>query len=275
MYLIKAVIDFIVILLLVRLIIKPNEAYFHPIYRLIYRITDPVLVPARAITSGVGKAVVLSLVALLVLRGLVYVGMGSTSLLSGIGLSFHSLFKLLFQVYMILWFVSVLSERAFGSATLNFIQRAFLPLHRVSGRFGVQRRHFHLFAFLFLWILYGLVSLVIRYALEAHSPVGASSVTPLSGFVEGLILIIGLFPFPGFFSLIIVVGALMSWVSPDPSNPIVQAIYGISEPLLQPFRRYVPLIGGIDVSPIVALLCFQLLGTLAYQLLSGLIRMGG
>ena len=84
-------------------------------------------------------------------------------------------------------------------------------------------------------------------------------------------LVIGLFPFPGFFSLMIVIGALLSWVSPDPSNPVVQAIYGVSEPLLSPFRRYIPLLGGIDISPIVALLCFHLLGTVAYQIIGGLL----
>jgi YggT family protein len=87
---------------------------------------------------------------------------------------------------------------------------------------------------------------------------------------DGLLLTIGLFP--GFFSLVIIVGALLSWVSPDPYNPVVQAIYGISEPLLAPFRRFVPPIGGIDITPIAALLCFQLLGNLGQQFISGLMQ---
>lgn len=272
MYFIKAVIDFFLVLLLIRLVIRPNEAYFDPIYRLIYRITDPVLFPTRYVTRDLNKGVVLILLALIILRGLVYMGAGSMSLISGVGVSFLNLFQLLFQAYMVMWFVSVLSQQAFGTSFLNLIQRAFSPLYKISGRFGIKRRHFHLFAFVFLWLLYGLLGTLIRFAMV---PKGSySPLSPIYGFVEGLVLVIGLFPFPGFFSLVIVVGALLSWVSPDPSNPIVQAIYGISEPLLRPFRRYIPLLGGIDVSPIAALVCFQLVGTLANQIIAGLFRGG-
>ena len=85
-------------------------------------------------------------------------------------------------------------------------------------------------------------------------------------------LVVGLFTFPGFFYLVIIAGVLLSWVSPDPSNPIVQAIYGISEPLLRPFRRFVALLGGLDFSPLIALFCFQILGNLAQQIIVGLMR---
>lgn len=267
---INAVINFVMVLLLVRLAIRPNEAYFDSIYRLVYRITEPILIPAKYITHNPHKGILVILAALVVLRGLVYAGLGSMPLASGLGISFLNLFRFLFQAYMVMWFVSVLSKQVFGTSFLNLIQRAFSPLYKVSARVGVQRRYFHLFAFLLLWTLYSLLSILIRYAMI---PQGISpSYSLISGFVEGLMLVISLFPLPGFFSLVIVVGALLSWVSPDPSNPIVQAIYGISEPLLNPFRRYIPLLGGIDVSPIVALVCFHLLGTLAHQILAGLLR---
>ncbi len=77
--------------------------------------------------------------------------------------------------------------------------------------------------------------------------------------------------FPGFFSIVIIIGALLSWVSPDPYNPIVQTIYSISEPLLEPFRRFVPYLGGLDISPILALICFQVLGKLGQRLVAGVL----
>ncbi|MBN2126223.1 MAG: YggT family protein [Deltaproteobacteria bacterium] len=272
MYLLKAVIDFFVILLLIRLLIRPNEAYFDPIYRLIYRITDPVLVPARYVTSRPGGGILLILSALVIMRGFLYTGLGSATLTFGVGKSFLDLFQLLFQAYMVMWFVSLLSQHSFGNSFLNLIQRAFLPLHRISARFGIQRRTFHLFSFLFLWVSFSLLSTLVRYVMAGGTPVMAASL--FLGFVEGIWLVIALFPFPGFFSVIIIAGALLSWVSPDPSNPIVQAVYGISEPLLAPFRRFVPLIGGIDVSPIAALLCFQIVGSLAVQVIAGLMKGG-
>jgi len=270
MYFVKSVIDIFMVLLLLRLVIQPNEAYFNPIYRLIYRITDPVLIPFRYVTRDATKGVLMCIVGLVVLRGLVFLAISPMSVISGISISFLNLFQLLFQAYMVMWFVFVLSQRAFGTSFLNLIQRAFTPIFRIAGRFGIRRGYSPLFVFLFLWISYALLNVIIRTI--AVPRIVVSPLLLVHGFADGLMLVLGLFTFPGFFSLVIVVGAVLSWVSPDPSNPIVQAIYGISEPLLSPFRRFVPLLGGIDFSPIIAIFCFQILGGLGQQLIAGLLR---
>ena len=61
------------------------------------------------------------------------------------------------------------------------------------------------------------------------------------------------------------------WIVTVPANK-VQAIYGITEPLLRPFRRFVPTLGGIDFSPFLAIICFQILGRLGQQLILGLLK---
>jgi YggT family protein len=54
---------------------------------------------------------------------------------------------------------------------------------------------------------------------------------------------------------IVVARAILSWVSPDPYNPIVRFIHNITEPVLYQVRRRLPVnFGGIDVSPIVVFL---------------------
>lgn len=53
---------------------------------------------------------------------------------------------------------------------------------------------------------------------------------------------------------IIVARALISWVNPDPYNPIVNFLYRATEPVMAPIRRWLPLRGlGIDISPIIAI----------------------
>ncbi len=52
---------------------------------------------------------------------------------------------------------------------------------------------------------------------------------------------------------LILVRALISWVSPDPFNPIVQFLNRTTEPILQPIRRVLPMT-SIDISPIIAFL---------------------
>jgi YggT family protein len=54
---------------------------------------------------------------------------------------------------------------------------------------------------------------------------------------------------------IVIVAALLSWVSPDPYNPIVRFLYGATEPVLRPIRRLIGhRLGPIDISPIVVIL---------------------
>ena len=53
---------------------------------------------------------------------------------------------------------------------------------------------------------------------------------------------------------IIIIRALISWVNPDPFNPIVQILHRLTDPVLDPVRRRLPDMGGIDISPIVVLL---------------------
>jgi YggT family protein len=54
---------------------------------------------------------------------------------------------------------------------------------------------------------------------------------------------------------IIIIRALISWVSPDPYNPIVRILYRLTEPVLWRVRRLLPIGGiGIDFSPLIVIL---------------------
>ncbi len=59
----------------------------------------------------------------------------------------------------------------------------------------------------------------------------------------------------GAYIWVLIIRALLSWVSPDPYNPIVRGLYSITEPVLSFLRRKFPLMAGsIDFSPMVAVL---------------------
>ncbi len=59
---------------------------------------------------------------------------------------------------------------------------------------------------------------------------------------------------------IIIIRALISWVSPDPYNPIVRFLYRVTEPVLRPVRRILPIGGmGIDFSPLIVILVIYVL----------------
>ncbi len=52
------------------------------------------------------------------------------------------------------------------------------------------------------------------------------------------------------FVWLVIIRALLSWVSPDPRNPpVVQLIVSLTDPIMEPFRKVIPSLGGIDISP--------------------------
>ncbi len=60
---------------------------------------------------------------------------------------------------------------------------------------------------------------------------------------------------------IVIISAVLTWVNPDPYNPIVRALRGLTEPVFLQIRRKLPfvMVGGLDLSPIVVLLAIKFL----------------
>ncbi len=74
------------------------------------------------------------------------------------------------------------------------------------------------------------------------------------------------------FALIAVI--LMSWINPDPYNPIVRALHSITDPVLDRFRGLIPPLGMIDLSPMILLLLIEFLRNIALPHLGGLLVAG-
>jgi YggT family protein len=59
---------------------------------------------------------------------------------------------------------------------------------------------------------------------------------------------------------VVIIAAVMTWINPDPYNPIVRFFYGVTEPVFDFIRQYLPVnFGGIDFSPIVVLIVIEIL----------------
>lgn len=65
---------------------------------------------------------------------------------------------------------------------------------------------------------------------------------------------------------LILANVLLSWVQPNPNNPIIKIIYGLTEPILTPLRR-IAVIGPIDFSGVAAILLLQFVVFPLYKML--------
>jgi len=70
---------------------------------------------------------------------------------------------------------------------------------------------------------------------------------------------------------IIIIAALLTWVRPDPFNPIVQLLYRLTNPAYALVRRYIPtMFNGIDLSPLIIIILLQVVQVLIAALVRAL-----
>ncbi len=86
----------------------------------------------------------------------------------------------------------------------------------------------------------------------------------LGNFIEGVAKVLDMVL--TIYIWIIVIRALISWVNPDPYNPIVQFLYRATEPVLRPVRRWLPFRNiGIDFSPVIVIAAIIFIQTFVVQ----------
>lgn len=140
------------------------------------------------------------------------------------------------------------------------------PVRRALGGFGVDPKYAPLVTIL-LTILLGWFSLQLVSSL-ANTLAGIL----LSLNKHALVPIIGylLYGLLSFYSLLIFLRIIFSWVMVSYSNRVMRFLVNATEPLLGPLRRIVPLVGTFDISPIVAFIIVWLFqGAIAGTLLRG------
>jgi YggT family protein len=136
---------------------------------------------------------------------------------------------------------------------LRFTSPLILPLRRVLPSIGRLDTATVLVAFVIQFLtLLGLLALTNR--VIDPLPVAMTAV------VELVILSLNLF----FFAILIRI--ILSWIAPHNYNPITALLTTLSEPILAPFRRLIPAIGGLDISPVFAIILIQALVILLHSL---------
>lgn len=67
-------------------------------------------------------------------------------------------------------------------------------------------------------------------------------------------------------TIAVVARAIVSWFPVSPGNRLVALLYHVTEPILEPLRRIVPRIGMIDITPLIAIILFQIATAFAESL---------
>lgn len=174
--------------------------------------------------------------------------------MSGLAEAFIYIIQTLGSLYLLivlLRFILQLVRADFYNPLSQFTVKATQPLLKPLRRFipsiaGLDT------ASLVLAVLVQLLLMVVTLSLMGFNPI---SVIPQL-LVWSLIGVTSLFFKVFFFALI--VSVILSWVAPGSYNPGAQLVNQLCEPLLAPFRKLLPNLGGLDISPIFAFIALNL-----------------
>lgn len=124
------------------------------------------------------------------------------------------------------------------------------PLRRALVRFGVDAKYAPLVTIIVTivlgWVLLQLLTSVANTIAGVMVSLGSFAVVPLVGYI--------LYGLVSLYFLVIFLRVIFSWVTLSYSNRFMRFVVNATEPLLGPLRRSIPLMGGFDVSPMIAFL---------------------
>ena len=163
----------------------------------------------------------------------------------------------LYLLIVLLRFILHLVRADFYNPLSQFVVRATQPLVRPLRRFipglaGLDLASL-LLAIVVQLLLMALTLLLMGYGADIMSLAGQLLIWSIIG-------VTSLFLKVFFFALI--VSVILSWVAPGTYNPAAQLVNQLCEPVLAPFRKLIPNLGGLDISPIFAFIALNLIDML-------------
>jgi len=150
---------------------------------------------------------------------------------------------LLLLRFLMPWF-NVDFRNPMAQGVLRLTSPLIVPLRRFIPPLGRLDTATVLVAFAIQYFMVTFL-LTIRGLSEGFIPIA------ITAFFELAILTLNLLFF------IILIRIILSWVAPSNYSPVTAMLNALAEPVLRPFRRMIPPIGGLDISPIFAIILLQ------------------
>ncbi|WP_434571181.1 YggT family protein [Pseudomonas sp. Z1-29] len=171
----------------------------------------------------------------------------------------------LYLLIVLMRFVLQLVRANFYNPLCQFVVKATQPLLKplrriIPSLFGLDMSSLVLAILVQLALM--ALTLLLTYGTTGN---------PLQLLIWSLIGVAALFLNIFFFAMIISV--ILSWVAPGSHNPGAELVNQICEPALAPFRRIVPNLGGLDISPILAFMVIKLIDMLVINNLAAMTMM--
>ena len=167
--------------------------------------------------------------------------------------AFAFLVETLIHLYLVVILLRVLLEAAradFYNPIVQLLVRLTDPVMQPLARVLPSKGRVNVSGIVVLYIIQ-FIGLVILMLISGRSPDPlVLALLTVMRLVRMLLVL---------YMILIIVGVILSWVGQGARHPIVPLIYQLTDPVLAPIRRFLPNLGGLDLSPLVALIGIQFL----------------
>lgn len=164
----------------------------------------------------------------------------------------------LYLMIILLRFILQYSRADFYNPISQFVSKAtnplLIPLRKVIPGYGGLDIASIVLALLFQMLVLFLKALVAGFLFS----------NPINLFLMSLLLVLGAILKIYFWSLLIMI--IASWIAPGSGHPALVLLGQICEPVMRPFRRLLPAMGGLDLSPILLFMVLQVLAVVLSHL---------
>ena len=182
--------------------------------------------------------------------------MGSGYLLSPLMLIINTLFDL-YILLVLLRFLLQMLRADFYNPISQFIVRVTTPPLHILRRFIPSIRGQDTASIVLCLILIYVKFLILR-ALEVKAVHIGGVVAPIIGVSYGGLLVFCIADLVALtftvFLVAVIIEVILSWIAPGNYNPVIGLVHKLAEPVLRPVRRVIPPVGGLDLSPLFAVL---------------------
>ncbi|MDR0454255.1 MAG: YggT family protein [Deferribacteraceae bacterium] len=255
--------------LFLRWIMTRQELNFNFIGRGVAKITDPILDKKGKLKSETDRFIPLVIALIILLYGVILRLFIKYTWDVAITAAFKemTLFIALFFVVCVL--LGSMATPSAGILPLFFYRLGNICVNPVRKVMPLRGNMIIIPALLFIAFLFVVANTALTYITLILNPSPFNIIPvnmPKMAAASAVVFAMGLTTIIFGLIVVIIVRALISWVSPSPGNIIVQLIYYITEPALAPMRRIVPPLGILDLSALVTivLLSFMNRGIIAF-----------
>ena len=258
LFLFKCFFFFYISMLIMRSVITNQELLFNPFGKFISKLTGPLF---NKLLKNYNKVQTNRLIPLIIFfivffMGVIYWLLSRGTLTLNVFQAYIDTILLLYFFYIFSLIIGIFNGTINVSFISTFFHRVGLPIVNLSRKLiKIRNNYIVIVAIILLTLFYLIVEILLigaqNYLYSQHFLIYSAFARSIAYVITALIFILRLYTW------LIIIRVLLSWVAPDPYNMVVQIIYALTEPIMAPFRKIVPPLGFIDISPIILIFVIE------------------